>query len=545
MFLTKRAICLVVYLLSYSCAYSSKNETLDSLLIEYRKDTLRASSFLLNRIGSEYYLEFTHDGYNKALMFHQKALPIALKEKNIKDIAWTYRLIAAVYDATNMNLDTAALYYEHFLEFQLSTNDSLRIIDAYRNVMVINEKSGNKKAQFDYAEKMYAYLIHYYGKYRQAYKNQLSVFYAKNGNIKRAEALFEKTDIRKAIEEDIEDFRNYYLAGHFICQSQKREKEAIVMLNEVLGVANLAVDSVTILKFLSEHHLALGDYKNAFYTREQSAALENRLSLEADRIKIDQTVAFYQNEQKENERIYFKEKAESETKIKNYTFLALGLLILVVLVVIYFSNKTKEKNRLLSIEKEKVEKLNKLNQKIFSVISHDFNGPLMSVNILLDVLKSKDYQKEEIEEYFFDISNQISQSKQILENLLSWARAELRMEQPYSLQVHSNPFAIANEIGEQFKLNLESKKLTIINTIPVTLELNVLPDILKIIFRNLISNAIKFSFSSSSIEIGYDNTAKQIFVKDHGVGMDQKLANQLFKQAVGNTHGTANELALV
>jgi len=46
------------------------------------------------------------------------------------------------------------------------------------------------------------------------------------------------------------------------------------------------------------------------------------------------------------------------------------------------------------------------------------------------------------------------------------------------------------------------KNIQIINQIPEHILLNVPPDILKIITRNLVSNAVKFSFSNSTVIIG-------------------------------------------
>jgi len=68
------------------------------------------------------------------------------------------------------------------------------------------------------------------------------------------------------------------------------------------------------------------------------------------------------------------------------------------------------------------------------------------------------------------------------------------------------------------------------------------------ILRNLTSNAIKFSFNDTTIEIGIkdypeDNNYIQCSVKDSGVGIDPEDINKLFRidEKITSTTGTNNE----
>ncbi len=65
------------------------------------------------------------------------------------------------------------------------------------------------------------------------------------------------------------------------------------------------------------------------------------------------------------------------------------------------------------------------------------------------------------------------------------------------------------------------------------------PDILRIAFRNLISNAIKFSFENSKIEINIENN--KLIVRDFGKGMTKEKTGQLFTSEVDTDLGTKNE----
>lgn len=531
----------IIFLFLFSGTLNAQDQhSLDSMLTIYRSDTLNAPAVLLDNIGAQYYQAYTYNGYNTALIYFQKGLDKARKTNDLHFTAVAQKLIAGVYDAINMNLDTAALYYQKGLEYDLGSKDSLMIIQSYRNMLVIYDKLKKPEKRSYYSDKLYGYLEHYNGPEHALYRNQLSIYYSQNRQTAKAAELFTPVDVKQAAADNIESFRNYYYAGHFLYQAQERYREAIALLNGALPYTRLTVDSISIYKFLSEHYYTLGDYKNAFICLNQNSILSSAYVRDENSNKIAETVSLYTNVQKEQERLALKEKSATETRLKNYALIVLFLLVLVVLIIAFFALQTRKRNRLLKAQKEEVDRLNKLNRKIFSVISHDFNAPLVSMNLLLNILKSRNYQPEELDEYADDISNQISQSKLILENLLSWARAELNMQQLPGKEPGSNVHTVVNEVIGQFRNTAEDKHLTIVNAIPDNVRVNVLTDILKIIFRNLLSNAIKFSHSGQTVTFGM-NPDKTFFIKDEGVGIDPVRMEQLFYEAVGNKLGTSNE----
>jgi signal transduction histidine kinase len=525
-----------------SPVWAQQSPVLDSLLKVYREDHSHATAQQLNNIGCAYYGKYTYEGYRQALQWHLRALDKAKAEKNAFETARSYRLIAAVYDATNMNLDQAEEYYERYLMYHLTTHDTLNIIDAYRNVIVINYKLKRKVREAFFADKLFSYIRNSKAPQLARFKNQLSVFYAENGELDKAEILFTPIDVDQAARDDIESFRNYYFAGHALYREQRKSAKAIEFLNGLLPKVTLAVDSISIMKHLSEHYRDLGDFQHAFIFLDKSTDLHAHYLQDVDRNKIGETVAFYRNEQTEKETAYFKEKSESETRIINYIFLLLVLLLIAIVVVFLISIRTSNQNRLLKVQKEEVERLNRLNQKIFSVISHDFNGPLISLNLLLDVLKNKDLRKEELDEFTEDIGNQLVQSKMILENLLSWAKVELNLvHRKHETSLVSNPQQITQNVIRHLHSSIIEKNMHVHNEIPENVLLKILPDIFQIVVRNLLSNAIKFSHSNGDIYLRYDAEKNLLQVIDHGVGMDQKRIDMLFKQAVGNKLGTSNE----
>ena len=72
------------------------------------------------------------------------------------------------------------------------------------------------------------------------------------------------------------------------------------------------------------------------------------------------------------------------------------------------------------------------------------------------------------------------------------------------------------------------KNITIETHVQRTL-VNADRETIRIVLRNLISNAIKFSYEGSTIEVGTSNSS--FFVRDHGVGMIQERVNELLSSS--------------
>ena len=68
-------------------------------------------------------------------------------------------------------------------------------------------------------------------------------------------------------------------------------------------------------------------------------------------------------------------------------------------------------------------------------------------------------------------------------------------------------------------------------------------DHIRIIFRNLISNAIKFSYKNGHIHIYTTENAKRIFIhiQDYGIGIDATKSKELFEHVQQRSLGTSNK----
>ena len=97
---------------------------------------------------------------------------------------------------------------------------------------------------------------------------------------------------------------------------------------------------------------------------------------------------------------------------------------------------------------------------------------------------------------------------------------------------------------EEQKQLLTNKKITVVNEIDKHIEWKAEPEMLKIIFRNLLNNAIKFTDENGRISFTYlqDGRYGYVCVKDNGEGISEATIDKLNAREYNSTNGTANEL---
>jgi PAS domain S-box-containing protein len=177
-----------------------------------------------------------------------------------------------------------------------------------------------------------------------------------------------------------------------------------------------------------------------------------------------------------------------------------------------------------------LQKVNANNDKLFSIIAHDlrspFNGIIGFSNVLIDEVA--DLKPEEIKEYSQIINESAKNTLTLLDNLLVWARTQAGLVgfNRERLELTS----ILGEITNVLKLNAAIKNISLnylsIDGIMVFADRNML----ETIFRNLISNAIKFTNPGGRIDIyaAQNPDHVEVSIADNGVGMNEETCKKLF-----------------
>ncbi len=192
-------------------------------------------------------------------------------------------------------------------------------------------------------------------------------------------------------------------------------------------------------------------------------------------------------------------------------------------------------------QNEILEKVNQEKNKLFSIISHDLRAPLDSVKSYLELLSTHTLTTEEKNEMESQLIEQTKYTSDLLGNLLSWAKTQMGGVNVtlVPIQVKWVVDSIANN-----QISLVARKgIKLTYSIHPSLELVADVDMLKIVLRNLINNAIKFTRPGGEITIKAEKSGNdiRISVADTGIGIPADKQGEIFSSKVHSTYGTNNE----
>lgn len=199
---------------------------------------------------------------------------------------------------------------------------------------------------------------------------------------------------------------------------------------------------------------------------------------------------------------------------------------------------------LLQEEKEmQVKKLLDDKDKFFSIIAHDLRGPFNGIIGLSELLLENDNQlkPKETNEFIQLIHQSSKNAYSLLDNLLTWAQS-----QTGSLEFNPKKIEISPIIDKTINLlgNIaKSKNIRIESKIKNEEYTFADKDMLETIFRNLISNAIKFTENNGEVQLSMTRENNQIVfsVQDSGIGIASEKITNLFAINHRNTTSGTND----
>lgn len=290
---------------------------------------------------------------------------------------------------------------------------------------------------------------------------------------------------------------------------------------------------------LIDIHRQFGNYKEVARCLQLKMDLQEAIELADQKKTLKELETKYKTELKEQENsalkaINKKQQAQNSSLLIIIVLSAIVALAVLIFAVIFFTQKNRIKR-----QKANVERLNALNQKIFSVISHDFKGPMMGLDLLLGMLEKYKLDPERFTSQSNQLRSDLKQAELILENLLSWSKTELGMGDPQQKQCQ--PAQVACSVIAQLDVLLRQKHLSVQCSLPEELTIAVASDSFAIILRNLLSNAIKYSHEGGTITIAWDGQTRTFAVSDEGIGMEPERLEQLFDRQLDSRLGTSHE----
>lgn len=184
--------------------------------------------------------------------------------------------------------------------------------------------------------------------------------------------------------------------------------------------------------------------------------------------------------------------------------------------------------------------------KLYSVIAHDLRSPIASIRMVMEVLINgipKEVLDPDMYELLIMANRLTDDSFNLLDNLLKWTKSQTgRLNTVFQDDVHI--MTLITGVVEVMRGVAKLKNITI-NLHGATDRIARLDiDMTKTALRNLVSNALKFSYDESVIDIYVREEESRIVidVKDMGAGISQEKQGLLLKTDTHFTSfGTDNE----
>lgn len=285
------------------------------------------------------------------------------------------------------------------------------------------------------------------------------------------------------------------------------------------------------------------DFKDANQVLRSSIALRDSIKFGDNQNKLK--IALAENNFVKEQEI-LKLKLRKATTSQKYITIIAVLIILSLLAIIYLV-KSKERalkqlNHQLEEKSISLDEANQSKSQLFSIIAHDFKGPITGIKSLVELFLSNDLSQEEFEAFAPKIKSRLNHIQFSLNNLLDWGSGQLEGGTIAPIQL---------KISEKFKNaidllhdKIKTKEIEIVTTISSNAHVIADSNHIEIVLRNLISNSLKFTPNHGKIIC--DAQEKEDFwlisIKDTGVGMRKSIQDQIFKdRKIVTTFGTNNE----
>ncbi len=352
----------------------------------------------------------------------------------------------------------------------------------------------------------------------------------------------------------------YMNLGSFFGEMNNQDS-ALYYLHRALRLAQQRGYSsleLNVYEELAKLHAKPGSYASAYNWMVRYDTLYKKIFNEEQSKEIMQLRSRYEQEISEKEILQLQSESQLQ-KMLNKLFIIFIVIIVALAVIIAVNLRSKkytnqmlaERNlqisnaiQKLSESENELQKLNKSKDRIFSVVAHDLRNPVAAVTGFSELLYDnfEQFPVETQKEYLLQILQGTQRLQNLLENLLIWARSQMKAVkyEPETIKVKS----LLADCVKEMKANLDHKKVDCLLKIESTCVVYADKAMVYTIFRNLIINAIKFSFPGGKIRLSSEITDNgcNIRVSDEGIGIQPEIQEKLFTSSeVISTPGTTGE----
>jgi signal transduction histidine kinase len=579
---------LAAILMFASIKIVAQAKQVDSLLRVLETETADSNKVrLYNRIGN-YYM---YNNPGKAIQYFENALSIAKVinrqlaiANNHYSIGFCY-LSKGDYDASLKNYLESVKIYESLKDsFRLSnalmsianvyssnkdfknTNDyhnrALQIIETLKDSLQLFSILDSKGTVLDQQKQYDSALTYLQKSYNiaEAIKDNYSII-GSLSNIGLTYKHKEKTDL--ALQ--------YFDKALELAKKEEDMPDRLAALYNNIGAANAQAGNITLAKIafnksieygksagsiplemenyrnLSDMYGNVKDYVQQTFFLKKYYTLKDSLFTTDNKNQLTELEADYKIEKKNTEIVKKEGEVEKGKNQRNLFILLSGGMVILLGGLGFFYSRIKNKNTLLAQQniqinkqKDELQTLNGVKDRLFSIISHDLRNPLVTLRSYLSLSDNANISDDKKIVFKKQTSQAVSQTTDMLDNLLVWANMQIKNTNANITPVDIEEVVL--DAMDNVQAQAQQKNISIHKNIEVSSALGD-KNILNIALRNLLTNAIKYSAENKNIFISTTQKDNQILlsVKDEGIGMTIKQIADIQNNEPETTIGTQGE----
>ena len=225
----------------------------------------------------------------------------------------------------------------------------------------------------------------------------------------------------------------------------------------------------------------------------------------------------------------------------DFAYVYFFTLLIVYFIITSIINSHNREKTLAENRAELLELSNQSKNKLFSILAHDLRSPLNSIQNFLELSLGTHLNDDEKRVIHSSLLRETRYTRQMLINLLSWSKTQMEGVAVNMVRLDLEE-TLESTILMQASL-AEEKSILINNLILKDIYVIADHDMLELVIRNLINNAIKFTGTGGEIIISSEGHGEECWIKvqDNGVGITKKNERNIFSLQSESTYGTNNE----
>lgn len=514
--------------------------------IKYKRGLLTANTYLGNQMA-----DWTD--YTKALKYYQQGLQTAEEMGNAKETIRFNLLIGNLYD-NKKEYPEALSWYNSALNKALNEEDSLFAAYAIGNKAMIMDKTGHLDSAYLFNRQNLRYLANGVGDALDSANTftNLALNQKRQKRYDQALRYMLKAKTPLLLSSDTFSIQVWYNNLGSLLISMGRLTAAKAKLDSALLLEPIVQSKLInedLYNNLSHYYEAKKDYASALEWYKKSRMMTDSIRDQKEAAQFAALRIRYEVDKKES--LLAKQKMELRQKNTINLIVIIGAVLLMALVILlYWSNRKRKKvnglltykNRQISTQKEALQEANNVKNRLFSIISHDLRTPLQPLIFYLGMLSRDKLSKEVIQDIAKELQLHLRHTRIMMDNVLHWAASQMEGWELHPETVAVQP--VFHEILDMLASDAKKKNIFFKDQISPSLYAVSDPELLKLVFRNILTNAIKFTPEGGTIEIlgKKDQEGVCISISDNGIGISPEKRKQFEKgNPLKSTPGTHKE----